>query len=387
MRFAIDKRIMRPVGAALGGGVVLACGAHAGDFATRVIDYAPAAGQFVNDAAFNDPARALGAPIGGGTSAADNTKIVSLGGFGGSITLAFEEPIMDDPLNPLGLDAIVFGNAIWTGGEPMRRFGEAGVIEISRDANANGEADDAWFVIAFPGLADPPALDFETQQWDDDGGTSTPPENTAWYPASVSASSFTTGGFRVPSALEASPVVSDSATMEAHWALADMSPTMRLGDLSGAIGAGGENELDDPEDDPAIDPAEFYTVPDDPMTIGVDAGSGGGDAFDIAWAVDPATGEPANLDGFDFIRIRTGGNALLGAGGVLGEMSTEIGAVADVRALEPTADLNGDGVVDAADLAMLLGQWGESGAADLNGDGAVDAADLAMLLGSWGTVE
>jgi hypothetical protein len=46
-------------------------------------------------------------------------------------------------------------------------------------------------------------------------------------------------------------------------------------------------------------------------------------------------------------------------------------------------DLNGDGKVDAADLAILLGQWGGAGSADLNGSGAVDAADLAVLLGAW----
>jgi len=47
-------------------------------------------------------------------------------------------------------------------------------------------------------------------------------------------------------------------------------------------------------------------------------------------------------------------------------------------------DLNGDGVVNAADLAILLGQWGGPGNADLNGDGTVSAADLAILLGAWG---
>jgi hypothetical protein len=49
------------------------------------------------------------------------------------------------------------------------------------------------------------------------------------------------------------------------------------------------------------------------------------------------------------------------------------------------ADLNGDGMVSAADLALLLGSWGPGGgAADLSGDGAVNATDLALLLGSWG---
>jgi hypothetical protein len=48
------------------------------------------------------------------------------------------------------------------------------------------------------------------------------------------------------------------------------------------------------------------------------------------------------------------------------------------------ADLDESGVVDAADLAILLGQWGASGSADLDASGAVDAADLALLLGAWG---
>ncbi|MBL9150576.1 MAG: hypothetical protein JNM94_17965 [Phycisphaerae bacterium] len=48
------------------------------------------------------------------------------------------------------------------------------------------------------------------------------------------------------------------------------------------------------------------------------------------------------------------------------------------------ADLNGDGVVDGADLAQLLGGWGSSGAADLDGDGVINGADLAQLLGAWG---
>lgn len=50
----------------------------------------------------------------------------------------------------------------------------------------------------------------------------------------------------------------------------------------------------------------------------------------------------------------------------------------------PYADVNGDGVVNAADLAELLGNWGLPGVSDLDGSGATDAADLAQLLGGWG---
>jgi hypothetical protein len=51
------------------------------------------------------------------------------------------------------------------------------------------------------------------------------------------------------------------------------------------------------------------------------------------------------------------------------------------------ADLTGDGVVNGADIAALLGAWGPcSGScpADLTGDGVVNGADLAALLGAWG---
>ncbi len=49
------------------------------------------------------------------------------------------------------------------------------------------------------------------------------------------------------------------------------------------------------------------------------------------------------------------------------------------------ADLNGDGIVDGADLGILLLNWGacEGCAADLNGDGVVDGADLGILLLNW----
>ncbi|MSR41502.1 MAG: hypothetical protein EXS10_06325 [Phycisphaerales bacterium] len=48
------------------------------------------------------------------------------------------------------------------------------------------------------------------------------------------------------------------------------------------------------------------------------------------------------------------------------------------------ADLDGDGLVDARDLSILLNAWGTSDSvADLNGNGTVDAADLSILLNAW----
>ncbi|HMN97603.1 MAG TPA: CARDB domain-containing protein [Phycisphaerales bacterium] len=47
------------------------------------------------------------------------------------------------------------------------------------------------------------------------------------------------------------------------------------------------------------------------------------------------------------------------------------------------ADLNRDGIVDGADLGLLLSSWGDS-LFDLDGDGVVTGSDLGVLLSAWG---
>ncbi|MDA1106630.1 MAG: dockerin type I repeat-containing protein [Planctomycetota bacterium] len=46
-------------------------------------------------------------------------------------------------------------------------------------------------------------------------------------------------------------------------------------------------------------------------------------------------------------------------------------------------DLDCDGTVTGADLALLLSNWG-TGGADVNGDGNTNGADLALVLSNWG---
>ena len=48
------------------------------------------------------------------------------------------------------------------------------------------------------------------------------------------------------------------------------------------------------------------------------------------------------------------------------------------------ADVNNDGVVDGADLGLVIGGWGQPGASDVNEDGTTDGADLGLVIGAWG---
>lgn len=86
-------------------------------------------------------------------------------------------------------------------------------------------------------------------------------------------------------------------------------------------------------------------------------------------------------------------NSALNAAGQLviraGDSVASINTIAkiDLGSTPCPADLNGDGVVNGADLAAMLGAWGPcSGScpADITGDGTVGGADLAALLGAWG---
>lgn len=343
----------------------------ASDFATRIINYAPAPGQNVRASAYNDPARALDAPGGnGGLLAADNSKVVTLGGFGGTITLGFDHPVWRNRFNPRACDFIIYGNAFYVSGDPLRRFAECAVVEISRDDNANGLADDAWYLIPGSHLAHP--YPTSTQSWD------TASLNPNWVPIGREGTAWSTTAYTLsgpPFSAGHTLINTNADTAEQVWGYADIMPTMILGDEDG-------DGL--PEDNnPILDPARFYTRPDDPLTVGVSPHSGGGTSFRIAWAVHPVTGQPANLDRIDFVRIT---NAVHFLHPTLGEVSTEISGVADVRPVY-SADWNVSGGITIDDLFLYFADYfggsGEGGGADFNNSGSTTIDDLFLFINAW----
>lgn len=118
--------------------------------------------------------------------------------------------------------------------------------------------------------------------------------------------------------------------------------------------------------DPTITIGDLVGLPYEELVARYD-GSGGGTGIDIG---------ALGLAEIRFVRFD---------GPIASGFSPEIDAVADVAPLAPGADLDGDGVVGAADLAALLARWGTADAAgDLDADGVVGASDLAAMLAAWG---
>ena len=100
--------------------------------------------------------------------------------------------------------------------------------------------------------------------------------------------------------------------------------------------------------------------------------------------LDGGVSVPSNLRLLDLTAISDDGSTIVGVA-----FDTNLVRYRGFRILLTSpcaADLNGDGEVNGADLAILLGDWGagKGSPADLNGDGTVNGADLAILLGAWG---
>ncbi len=77
--------------------------------------------------------------------------------------------------------------------------------------------------------------------------------------------------------------------------------------------------------------------------------------------------------------VRIGGvNDEIGAGSITVSCNGE-------RCPSPCpADLDSSGVVDGADLGLLLANWSLTGQGDIDGSGTVDGGDLGLLLAAWG---
>lgn len=283
-------------------------------YMTRVLEFMPAPGQFVHElpeyeAGFTAEDMRLAAE----SYLLDNAKgMVSLGGFGGYITVGFDHTIANVPGE---YDFTVLGNAFYSPvGEDKKMGGscEPGVIMVSQDANGNGLADDAWYEIAgseytnpatqkeyevtyhrpapakqpVTDPAQPQITDLEYIRWTDNGGNEgylakNKAHSQNYYPEWIVEDKFTFKGTRLQNnSVDMSGNGNYFVLFAYEYGYADNHPN--------------DKEL---------------------AKIKID------------WAVD-AQGTPANLSGIDFIRIHTGVHQ---QNGWLGECSTEVLGAIDLH--------------------------------------------------------
>ncbi|MFD2036016.1 PKD-like domain-containing protein [Belliella marina] len=103
---------------------------------TRLIEFLPAPGQFVNKMPQWSEGVSADSVLKTAESLLKNNSIVSLGSFGGYVTMGFDHTVV----NREGNDFVVLGNANPSWAEP-------GIVMVSYDANGNGLADDEWYEI------------------------------------------------------------------------------------------------------------------------------------------------------------------------------------------------------------------------------------------------
>ena len=287
-------------------------------YITRVYEYCPAPGQFVNEMpryedgdTYADILQKTEESISG-----TNDIMITLGGYGGYVTFGFDHTVMNIPGEK---DFRIWGNCFYELLQPDKKGGSAepGIVMVSYDANCNGLPDDPWYELAGSEYHSPltrhryeltynrPDPDREIVadednslddiyyiRWTDNAGQSGYMaknifHNQDYYPKWVKDDAITfSGSLLAPNAEDISGYGAYYVLYSYPWGYVDNHPN-EYADLN---------------------------------------------SFDISWAVD-ADGNPVSLPGADFIRVYTGLNQYCGW---LGETSTELSRAQDLHITLPT---------------------------------------------------
>ena len=288
---------------------------NATPYITKVLEYRPAPGQFVNtmpqykegdtQATMNEKAlNAIG----------NNTRgMITLGGYGGYVTVGFDHTLRNAKD---AKDFLVLGNAFANSSEP-------GIIQVAYDVNKNGQPDEEeWFEIAGSAHHDPKQetwyerakqagnivetyLDYSItyKKPAKEPTTNKEKENYIYWEDNKGHK-----GYKVMNQFHSQPYYPQWIEEE------------QLVFTGTCLPQNGINQGTD-KNPYFVLPSFTYGYADNYPNDAAEA------AIDIDWAVDK-NGNPANLPGVDFIKIYTGVNQ---ENGWLGENSTEVCGVTDLN--------------------------------------------------------
>ena len=275
---------------------------HKNAYASRVIEFLPAPGQFTNESIgqSNSAEKTLGTQ--GGT--------ISLGAFGGYVIYGFDQPITNNPKNPYGVDFSVKGNAfaanlygVWT---------EPAAVRVMKDTNGDGIPNDGeWYELAGSDYYmsstqknvkmtyyNPHYNERYTVPWKKDNGETGALLSNAFHSHPYYPDPFDFGCNKDSLTYEGSIIKSSLDMSTPSYIEFYRAPFFGYCD-----NRGGSSDLTDPQN-------PYYK----------DEKGKAADGFDLSWAVDK-DGNHKELDQIDFVKIYTGGFA---NAGWLGEWSSEI---------------------------------------------------------------
>lgn len=250
----------------------------ASPYISRVYEYLPAMGQFVNVMPLyedGDDAESMCRKC--EKAIADNAGgTISLGGWGGYVTFGFDHAVE----NKEGMDIQILGNAFYQSGSETYGSSEPGIVLVSRDDNHNGLPDDKWYELKGSLYDDPNTVHSFTRTYTRAGDTlQNAFHKQPYYPQWIDAEQITFTGAKLPSQTET--VNTQLVQRILEYGYVDNKPNK---DIEGT-------------------------------------------SFDISWAVD-ANGHPVHLPNVDFIRVYTAVDEVLP---MTGELSTEIAGAIDLH--------------------------------------------------------
>jgi hypothetical protein len=260
---------------------------------------------------------------------------VSLGAAGGYVQYEFADPVQNAVTNPFGVDFVIYGNA-------FANFAEAGAVKVSSDGST-------WYELAgsryYTDSSNPLTQQNVDVAYKRITTVSTEfPETGIYYKITQGAAvlrdwTLWTGSvawwpdagenygnvYGSPQELYASAAVNDVTYDTSADEITYANRTLILGSNATADFAFGY-----------ADAHSNSATPDGAAVNPYLGGMGGGDGFDISWAVD-ASGSPADLPSVKYVRVYTASvldpnlstptDPVFLKPGVFGEISTEITGV------------------------------------------------------------
>ncbi len=315
-------------------------------YITKVYDFVPAPGQFVNeipeweegDTRESILAKVNEQLVGYGSN---SDGMISLGAFGGYVVFGFDHPVV----NVAGVaDFKIYGNTAYDVSKKEYASSEPGIVMVSVDENQNGEPDDAWYELAGSEYDDATTMKrckivYYKPSADRAQNADPDPNDMA-----IIDKTYIRWTSNDPDAPEGYVKRNTTHTENSYWPNWVDDATMefectRIASRMENIATMGKRFAAKPHD---------WGYADDIPNADVSG-------FDIGWAVD-ADGNSVHLPKIDFIKVYTAVNQ---ENGWIGEMSTEIVGAED---LHPTASISGAGTGSMVTVAGGEGRLTVQGA-------------------------